>query len=73
MSIWAEFRPKLERYIGGTIEVARGDWRPGDQRVFYADITKAEKELGWKPKIGVEEGVERLFEWVKQNKGLFQI
>lgn len=71
MSIWAEFGPKLERYIGSTIEVARGDWRPGDQRVFYADISKAEKELGWKPKINVEKGVQMLFDWVNGNKNLF--
>jgi CDP-paratose 2-epimerase len=71
MSIWAEFGPKLENLIGGTIEVARGDWRPGDQKVFYADISKAEKELGWKPNIGVDEGVKMLFDWVKQNKALF--
>jgi CDP-paratose 2-epimerase len=71
MSVWAEFGPKLEKLIGGTIEVARGDWRPGDQRVFYADIHKAERELGWKPKIGVDEGVQKLFEWVKENRNLF--
>jgi len=71
MSVWAEFCPMLEKLLGKTIEVARGDWRPGDQRVFYADISKAEKELGWKPKIGVEEGVKRLFEWVKENEDLF--
>lgn len=71
MSVWAEFGPKLEKLIGGTIEVAHGDWRHGDQRVFYADITKAEKELGWKPKISVETGVRMLFEWVKENKSLF--
>jgi CDP-paratose 2-epimerase len=71
MSVWAEFGPKLEKLIGDAIEVARGDWRPGDQRVFYADIHKAEKELGWKPKINVEEGVQKLFEWVKENKSLF--
>ncbi len=71
MSVWAEFGPKLEKLLGKTIEVARGDWRPGDQRVFYADIRKAEKELGWKPKIGVEEGVKGLFEWVRENKSLF--
>lgn len=70
MSVWAEFCPMLEKLLGKTIEVARGDWRPGDQRVFYADISKAEKELGWKPKIGVEEGVKRLFEWVKENEDL---
>jgi CDP-paratose 2-epimerase len=71
MSIWAEFGPILERLLGNTIEVARGDWRPGDQKVFYADIRKAEHELGWKPKIGVEEGIHRLFDWVKGNRELF--
>jgi len=71
ISVWAEFGPRLEKLLGDTIEVARGDWRPGDQRVFYADIRKAEKELGWKPKIGVDEGVKKLFEWVKANKNLF--
>jgi CDP-paratose 2-epimerase len=71
MSIWAEFQPKLKILLGRSLEVARGDWRPGDQRVFYADIRKAEKELGWKPKINVEEGVRKLFEWVKENKSLF--
>lgn len=71
MSIWAEFGPKLEKLLGDTIEVARSDWRPGDQHVFYADTSKAEKELGWKPKVNVEEGVEKLFKWVKENKELF--
>jgi nucleoside-diphosphate-sugar epimerase len=26
-------------------------------KVFVADIRKAERELGWNPKVGVEEGV----------------
>lgn len=71
MSIWTEFGPLLEKLLGSPIPVARGDWRPGDQKVFVADIRKAERELGWKPKVGVEEGVGRLFEWVKENKNLF--
>jgi len=68
MSIWAEFGPLMEKLLGKSILVARGDWRPGDQKVFVADIRKAERELGWKPKVGVEEGVGRLFEWVKANR-----
>jgi len=71
MSIWAEFRSMLEKLLGRNIPVARSDWRPGDQKVFYADIRKAEHQLGWKPRIGVGKGVEMLFEWVTQNKGLF--
>lgn len=72
MSVWAEFGPILERLLGEKLEVGRGDWRPGDQRVFYADISKAEHELGWTPKIGVEEGIHRLYHWVKENRELFQ-
>jgi CDP-paratose 2-epimerase len=71
ISVWAEFGPILEKLLGKKIEVARGDWRPGDQKVFYADFRKAKRELGWEPKIDLEEGIETLFEWVKANKNLF--
>ena len=71
MSIWTEFGPKLESLLGKPIAVARSDWRPGDQKVFVADIRKAMRELGWEPKIGVEEGVKKLFEWVNENRNLF--
>lgn len=71
MSVWAEFGPLLEKLLGKEIPVARDAWRPGDQKVFYADIRKAEHELGWVPKIRVEQGVEKLFEWVKENQELF--
>ena len=71
MSVWAEFGPLLEKLLGDGIPISRDDWRPGDQRVFYADIRKAERELGWKPNIDVEKGVGKLFEWVKKNQELF--
>jgi CDP-paratose 2-epimerase len=71
MSVWAEFGPMLEKLLGDSIEIGRGDWRPGDQRVFYADIRKVEQELGWKPQVDVQDGIERLFSWVKANKDLF--
>lgn len=71
LSVWAEFGPMLEKLVGHKIEVKRGDWRPGDQRVFYADISKAKKELSWRPKIDVERGIKMLFDWVNENKKLF--
>ncbi len=71
LAVWAEFGPILEKLLGKEIPVARDDWRPGDQRVFYADFRKAQRELGWEPKIDLEEGLELLFEWIKENKNLF--
>lgn len=71
LSVWAEFGPMLEKMVGHKIEIGHRDWRPGDQRVFYADVSKAARELGWSPKIGVEQGIKMLFEWVQTNKNLF--
>jgi CDP-paratose 2-epimerase len=53
------------------VVVSRADWRPGDQKVFVADIRKAAEELFWKPHLRVEEGVGRLFAWVSENRKLF--
>jgi len=71
MSVWAEFGPLLENLLGRPIKVAHADWRPGDQRVYVSDIRKAARELGWQPKVSVQEGVQRLFAWVRENLGLF--
>ncbi len=71
LSIWKEFQPILEKHLGKPIEVAWGDWRPGDQRIYVSDIRKAQQELDWSPKTGVDEGVAKIFEWVKANRSLF--
>lgn len=71
ISIWQEFGSMLEKLLGKPIPTASGDWRPGDQRVYISDIRKADSKLGWKPKVGVEEGVKRLFEWVSSNRDMF--
>lgn len=71
ISVYAEFFPMLEALLGRNISVARDDWRPGDQRVFYADVRAAMKDLNWQPKIDVETGIKKLFDWVIANKALF--
>jgi nucleoside-diphosphate-sugar epimerase len=71
LSIWAEFRPLLERLTGKAIDARYGDWRPGDQPVYISDIRKAAAELGWRPQVSIEEGIARLVRWVQENEGLF--
>ncbi len=71
ISVYAEFFPMLEALLGRNISVARDDWRPGDQRVFYADVRAAMKDLNWQPKIDVETGIKKLFDWVMENKEMF--
>jgi CDP-paratose 2-epimerase len=71
ISVWKQFGPMLEKLLGREIPVSWGDWRPGDQKVYISDIGKAQKELGWAPKIGVQEGVRRLFDWVQASRAKF--
>jgi CDP-paratose 2-epimerase len=72
ISIWKEFGPELERLLGRKIPVSWGDWRPGDQRVFISDIRKAKQQLGWEPHISLPNGMQRLFDWINENKHYFE-
>lgn len=72
MSIWLEFRPILEKLVDTPIEVRYAKWRPGDQRIYVSDIRKAQRELHWRPTVSVEEGLQRLVQWVMANRQSFR-
>jgi CDP-paratose 2-epimerase len=71
ISVWMEFGDILQKLFKRKIDVEFQDWRPGDQKVYISDIRKAKKDFGWFPKIKTEEGIIKLFNWVKKNKKLF--
>ena len=62
----------LEKFFGKKIPLRFAGWRPGDQPVFVCDIGKAKKAFGWAPKVGPKEGVKKLYDWVRDNKKLFE-
>ena len=72
LSIWAEFGPLLAQLKGEPVPVRYGPWRPGDQRVFVADVRKAQIMLDWRPAISPTQGIVDLYHWVSQNRALFQ-
>ncbi len=46
--------------------------RPGDQKVFVADIRKAFADFGWRPTCLARNGIKKLRQWVAGNITLFQ-
>jgi dTDP-L-rhamnose 4-epimerase len=48
--------------------VILGKYRQGDIRHCFADVAKAEKLLGWKPKITFREGIPELVDWVTYQR-----
>jgi CDP-paratose 2-epimerase len=73
LSVWAEFGPLLAEYLGHPVPVQLGDWRPGDQRVFVADIRRAEALLGWTPTIRPAAGIHDLVRWVQSDPSRFNL
>ena len=50
----------------GNTKVKTANWRPSDQKYYVSDITKIGACVGWEPKIGIDEGLERLKKWVRE-------
>jgi CDP-paratose 2-epimerase len=62
-----EFLALLGKVSGRKAKFSFAGARPGDQKIYVSDIAFARKELGWQPKVGVGEGVRRLYKWVSEN------
>lgn len=60
----------LSKYINPKISPKiTNQYRPGDIRHCFADISKISSKLGYKPIFSFEEGMEELIEWVKLQQG----
>ncbi|MDP3765318.1 MAG: GDP-mannose 4,6-dehydratase [Nanoarchaeota archaeon] len=49
------------------IEIDKQRLRPLDVQRLQADYTKINKLTGWKPTIGLEEGLKKTIDWFKEN------
>ena len=67
-----ELMGHLETEFGKRLRYQFSPARQGDQRVYVSDTRLAERELGWKAAISVEEGIRRLAEWILSNRSRFQ-
>ena len=57
----------LERVSGLTAEVRGEDVQAGDVRHTWADLTRAEDELGYAPQVPLEEGLRREADWYRET------
>jgi len=62
----------LQKEVNPSLPISYSQWRPGDQRVYISDISKAREHFGWKPLVDWRVGVSNLIEWVMANKTLLE-
>ena len=53
--------------LGDRPRVEFSDWRPGDQRYYVSDFGRFSRATGWRPAVGVREGIRRLQEWLHHS------
>lgn len=57
----------IEKTLGKTAQKEILPLQPGDVDQTFADISKAKKMLGYKPKTNFKDGVDKFVEWLKNN------
>ena len=69
-------RVRLDRLIaligdaaGRAPVIERGPDQPGDVSLTAADLRRSERELGYRPKVGIEEGIRRFVAWYREVHG----
>jgi CDP-paratose 2-epimerase len=63
---------QLEARLGTKVAMAFAEPRPGDQRIFVSDVRKLKWDLGWKPEISPDFGVETLVQWAHEHMDVLQ-
>ena len=67
------FLEKIESLTGKKPKLVFKDWRPSDQKTYVSDITKVSRVLDWTPKVGIDEGIQRILDWVLTNPEMYGI
>ncbi|MBN2199575.1 MAG: SDR family oxidoreductase [Candidatus Aminicenantes bacterium] len=62
-----ELASSLRDILGGRAEPVHGEPRPGDVPHSWADLSAAQSILGYRPEVGLREGLERTVRWFKEN------
>ena len=63
-----ELNRLAEKHLGRKSEIIYEKERKGEVKRNYSDISKAKRMLGFEPKVGLEEGLERTFLWFLENR-----
>jgi nucleoside-diphosphate-sugar epimerase len=63
-TVW-DIVQKLETIAGRKAAIRQESARPGDQRQTFADTTKLQNHFGWAPRVNLDEGLARQWEWQK--------
>ncbi|MAE61982.1 MAG: epimerase [Planctomycetaceae bacterium] len=57
----------IEQVVGKRAKIDRQPQQPGDVERTYADLTRSSTVLGYEPRVSLEQGIGRQWEWVQSQ------
>jgi UDP-glucuronate 4-epimerase len=66
----SRFIAAIEIATGKTAEKIMLDMQPGDVERTYADTTRLEAAVGYKPQTEIEHGIQQFVDWYKEYRGI---
>lgn len=67
-----ELISEIRRFTGHPLQYGTEPVRPGDQLLYVTDFGKLYRHTGWQPQMTLEQILEEMQEWWKENRELFQ-
>jgi UDP-glucuronate 4-epimerase len=64
-----ELVQKIGDGLGVLPRVKQLPMQPGDVMRTWADITQAERELGWRPEVQIDDGLKQFLQWFREQRG----
>jgi CDP-paratose 2-epimerase len=64
-----ELLDHIERIRGAPLPARHDAWRVGDQRFYLSCTQRFTEATGWQAATGVQAGLERLHDWLRQATG----
>jgi len=58
----------MQKVLNTNIKFIRGESRIGDPQRAVFDIKNIKSDLGWEPKVLLEDGIKKTVKWMKENK-----
>lgn len=67
-NVWEVAQKVIDNYGSGRLKDVSNDKAVHEACLLYLDITKAQQELGWMPRLSIEKTIEMTVDWYKRYK-----
>ncbi len=64
-----DFIGVIERVAGRKAVMQMEEMQPGDVYCTYADVSRLQRDFGYCPSVGIDEGIERFYRWFRDFYG----